>query len=70
MHKLCAEICTLILIISVMSYKFYFVPWVGTSHSAALHVQWWFLELLRAFDRGCSLNFITKANAALVLHKI
>lgn len=53
-----------------MSYKFYFVSWVGTSHSAALHVQWWFLELLRAFDGGCSLNFITKANAVLVLHKI
>lgn len=53
-----------------MSYKFYFISWVGTSHRAALPVQWWFLELLRDFNRGCSLTFITKTNAVLVLHKI
>lgn len=40
------------------------------SHWSYVFVQWWFIELMRAFNRVCSHNFITNIKAVPVLQKI
>lgn len=52
-----------------MSYKNYFIR-LGTSLSGAAFVQWWLIELLRAFNRVCSLNFMTNRAAVLIVPKM